>query len=84
MTALDILRSHYGAKYMTVLEGDRTDAAIMLALSELRRDEDEIEEELRDPERNQYVYVVGERSRPTAAYLERCTVQPSVDSRDAG
>lgn len=76
MTLPDILRSHYGAKYMTVLEGDRTDAAIMLELAELRRDEDEIEEELRDPERNQYAYVAGERGRPTAAYLERCAVQP--------
>jgi hypothetical protein len=69
MTVLEILRGRYGAKYMTVLEGDRTDAAIMLELAELRRDEDEFEEELSDPERNQYVYVVGERSRPTAAYF---------------
>jgi len=76
MTVLDILRSHYGAKYMTVLEGDRTDAAIMLELAELRIYEDEIEEELRDPERNQYVYIVGERSRPTAAYLEHRADQP--------
>lgn len=70
MTLLDTLRSHYGVSYMTVLEGDRTDAAIMLMLAEMRRYEDDIEEELRDPERNQYLYIVGERSRPTAAYLE--------------
>lgn len=67
----DVLRAAYGTGYMTVLEGDRTDAVIMLELAELRRHEDDIEEEIRDPERNQYMYIVGERSRPTAAYLER-------------
>lgn len=79
MTTLETLRSHFGARYMTVLEGDRTDAAIMLELAELRRYEDELEEEImeefRDPEsavsRGYVVCVVGERSRPTAAYLER-------------
>lgn len=74
MSVRAVLRDHYGARYMTVLEGDRTDAAIMQMLAELRVDEDRFEEELRDPERNQYVYVVGERSRPTAAYLVNCEV----------
>jgi hypothetical protein len=76
MTTLGALRNRYGAKYMTILEGDRTDAAIMVMLAQLRQYEDEIEEELRDPERNQYVYIVGERPRPTAAYLEHRTDQP--------
>lgn len=79
MTVSDILRSHYGAKYMTVLEGDRTDAAIMLELAELRRDEDELDEEFRDPESaisKGYVYVAGERPCPTAMYLERRADHP--------
>lgn len=75
-TIFTALRNRYGVKYMTILEGDRTDAAIMLMLAELRRDEDEIEEELRDPERNRYLYICGERSRPTAAYLEHRADQP--------
>lgn len=67
-----VLRNRYGIKYMTILEGDRTDAAIMLELAELRRDQDEIDDELHDPESSislGYCIIAGDRPRPTAAYL---------------
>lgn len=69
MSPFDVLRNEFGNRYMLMLEADRTDASIMLMLAELREYEDAIDEELRDPERNQYAYIAGERSRPTAAYL---------------
>lgn len=64
-----VLKDQFGATYLLMLEADRTDAAIMQCLAELRVYEDDIEEELRDPDRSEYLYIVGERSRPTAAYL---------------
>lgn len=75
------LRNRFGRKYMSILEGDRVDAAIMLELAQLRRDEDEIDEEMCDPERNKYVYTAGERPLPTARYhvlleLRRAAEQP--------
>lgn len=67
----DILRATYGAQYMTVLEGDRTDYTIMLELAELRVYEDEIDDELRDPESavsQGYACIAGSRPMPTAEY----------------
>jgi len=67
----DTLRAAYGSAYLTVLEGDRTDAAIMLALAELRIHEDEIDDELRDPDSpvsQGYACIAGNRPCPTAEY----------------
>lgn len=67
-----VLRNRYGAKYLTIIEGDRTDARIMAEIAELRALEDEIDEELRDPGSSisqGYVLIAGERPFPTARYL---------------
>ena len=67
-----MLRDHFGDAYMTVLLGDRADAQIMMTLAEVRQREDEIDEELRDPESAicmGYAVIAGERSVPTARYL---------------
>lgn len=67
-----VLREHFGAAYMTALEADRRDAALMIELAELRVHEDQIDDELRDPESavcQGYAVIAGERSYPTAKFL---------------
>lgn len=67
-----VLCARFGRRYMTVLEGHRTDAQLMAEISEERIRQDEIDDEIRNPESSislGYCVIAGDRPFPTARYL---------------
>ena len=80
-SAIAVLRRRFGWRYMLMLEADRTDAAIMAELSELRQVEEKLDEELRDPESDVslgYVYIAGERPFPTASHHVHLSLREEI------